>query len=183
MIDICMTYRSLFLENEGDYSDYAISLLTERHKWKPRINAMLRDLRLLYARSREAGALDPRWIKEIYGDDQKAIDKIKQMKIEFDEQLNKLNRTAADVLAEPEPSQDKFDAFVQALDEFRTKTNERDTPFLTKILEHLRRIVGLGEINLELAGDIPTEVLLDGEKVKEPSTQTAASVSLPSGQH
>jgi hypothetical protein len=38
-----------------------------------------------------------------------------------------LNKTAADVLAEAAASQGKFDAFVQALDEFRTKTKERDT--------------------------------------------------------
>jgi hypothetical protein len=49
----------------------------------------------------------------------------------------------------------------------------------------IRRIVGSGEINLELAGDMegPTEILLDGEKVKETSAQTAALISLSSGQH
>jgi hypothetical protein len=185
MISISMAYRSLFFETGGPYSNNAIILLTEKDKWKSTINDMLRDMRLLYTRSREAGAFDPEWINEIYGHDADAIARVKKMKVELAEQLEKLNNMASEVLAESDPSQAKFDAFAKALSEFRAGTNERDTQFLVKVLEHLKRIVTSGAINLELAGDMegPTEILLDGAKVNETSARAAALISLPSGQH
>lgn len=182
IISIAMAYRSLFVERNSPYSHNAIALLDEQ-EWKSTISELQRDLRLLYARSKEAGAFDPVWLTAIYGDDPKAIENVNCMRKELSEELNRVKSTAAKVLEEP--TQAKFDAFAQALDEFRTKTIERDTPYLTKILEHLKRIVGSGAINLELAGDMegPTEILLNGKKVKEISAQTAALIKLPSGQH
>lgn len=187
-IAIAMLYRSLFLEKGSPYNHSAIALLrSEKEKWKPTINELLQDLRLLYARSREAGMFEAKFITEVFGDDPKIIGNINRMKEEFFEQWDQLHKAAAEVVTVSEPTHSKFDAFAETLDYFRTKTKERDTPFLAMILEHLKRAVELrsGAINLELAGDIegPTEILLDDEKVDKTNARRAALINLSSGQH
>ena len=138
-IAVSLAFRSLFLERGSPYSTDVN--YWPKEKWKPGINQLLRDLRLLATQSKQAGIFEGRYIGELFGSDQKAIENVKLMMKDLDEQGNKLSSAATEVLAESEPTQARFDAFVKTLNEFRTKTKGRDTPFLTKLLEHLKHLV------------------------------------------
>lgn len=138
-IAVTMAYRSRFLEIDGPFCYRAVHQWAMPQEWTRGISDLLRDLRLLYVQTKEAGVFDPRWIEDIFRDDQKTLANVAQMRVDLDDRMKKLERTAAEVLANPIKA--KFDVFVQTLDEFRDLTNAMDTPYLLKILEHLKREV------------------------------------------
>ncbi|WP_316224873.1 MULTISPECIES: toll/interleukin-1 receptor domain-containing protein [unclassified Bradyrhizobium] len=138
-IAVTMAYRSRFLEIDGPFCYQAVHQWAMPQEWTRGVSDLLRDLRLLYVQSKEAGVFEPKFVQEMFRDDPKTLANIAQMKIDLEDRMKRLEGTAAEVLATPTKA--KFDVFAQTLDEFRELTNAIDTPYLLKILEHLKREV------------------------------------------
>jgi hypothetical protein len=108
-----------------------------KDQWKPKINQLLRELRLLTVQSHESGMNQPRHILDLYGHDQKAIDGVVALMHAFQSVRDSLLKSAAAVMTESEPADATFGAFLKALDEFIAQTRAMNTEFLTKLTQRL----------------------------------------------
>jgi hypothetical protein len=142
-IAIALRYRSLFLEGNSPYGAVAIRFC-RKEEWKPTINQLLRELRLLLMQSREAGLGERRHIIELYGSDEKAVDSVFAMMSTWLDQKAKLYKSAGAVLAEPEPTEATFDMFLDTLKEFCTQTKLINVTFTTTVLTQLEDVLKEG---------------------------------------
>jgi hypothetical protein len=138
-IAIALRYRSLFLESDSPYGPTI--RFWRKDQWKPKINQLLRELRLLTVQSHEAGLNQPGHIVDLYGHDQQAIDRVVALMGTFQSVRDSLLKSAATVMTESEPADATFGTFVKALDEFIAQTKAMNTEFLTKLIQRLELVV------------------------------------------
>jgi hypothetical protein len=142
-IAIALRYRSLFLESNRPYG-HAVVRFCRKEEWRSTIDQLLRKLRLLLMQSREAGLGERRHIVELYGSDEMAVKDVLAMMTIWAEQKDKLYKAAGAVLAESEPTEATFEAFLKTLDEFCAQTKKMNVSFTTTILQRLADVLKKG---------------------------------------
>jgi hypothetical protein len=135
-IAIALRYRSLFLEDGSPYGPIAVRLAASDTR-KATIKELIQELRLLLLEGREAGLDEKPKIIELYGSDQKSVEKIlATIKVWLD-QKTKLYKSAEAVLTEANPSDSTFDMFWNTLTEFCAQTKSMNAEFTTTVLRRL----------------------------------------------
>ena len=142
-IAIAMRYRALFLEASSPYGPVIVRF-SAREQWKPTIKQVLRELRLLLMRSREAGIGDRRHVIELFGADEEAGQIVLEMLSRWRDLKAELFHAGEAVLAESEPTEATFDRFLNTLNDFCAQTKEMNYKFATAVLQRLEGVLKEG---------------------------------------
>jgi hypothetical protein len=141
-ISIAMRYRSLFLEQLSPYTRLIFGFEHDEDKFKERARALLKELRILFVRGRQARLADPHNIAELFGSNSDAVAKIDEMTCEWDAQKKALSAAVEAVIAN-ELIGERRKAFLETLEGFCSALEKMNRTYLATAIRRLSQVIDL----------------------------------------
>jgi TIR domain len=142
-LEVALRYRSLFLEANSPFTPTMFTFVNPKDI-KTRVSELLKELRILFVREKEARLEDGVNILALFGAEEGAAKVVQDMMKEWSFQKEQLNVIAESFVRTFDPTQpdDKIrSSFISQLQVFRKSLTEMNTRYLQIVIDRLSQLI------------------------------------------
>jgi hypothetical protein len=142
-INVALRCRSLFLEPNSPYAKVTFDYETDDEKFLATARELLKELRILYVRGREAQLENPRNVALLFGGQQEGVINVTNMADEWKELKEALTKAVEKLLLDPKGrlSDTTKVNFLTSLQEFINAMRRMNTIYLKAVLTRLNAVL------------------------------------------
>jgi hypothetical protein len=139
-LDVALRYRSLFLESASPYGIAAMRFCNA-NDFKAKVHKMLKEIRYVLFESKDGDLDNNAFIMELYGGDEKAIEKVVGLMGIWNDQSAKLDRAARTIIAKNVISDEDRNSFLPIVEEFVKSTAVINKSYTTRLVSSLEKLL------------------------------------------